>query len=56
MPGATYLQREVRVELVVVENVPDHLVEHGEERTKGPEASVVHDVVQAVGVLKTARH
>ena len=26
-----YLEREVRMELVIVEDIPDHLVEHGEE-------------------------
>lgn len=32
--------------LVVVEDIADHLVEHGEESVEGSQASEVHDVVQ----------
>ena len=47
----SYLEREVRVELVIVEDIPDHLVEHGEERAEGSQASEVHDVLQTLGIL-----
>ena len=42
------------MELVVVENVPDHLVEHGEEGAESSESREVHDVVESLGVLDTA--
>ena len=38
--------------LVVVEDVPDQLVEHGEERVEGTKASEVHDVIQVLGILQ----
>ena len=51
-----YLEREVRVELVVVEDVPDHLVEHGEERAESSESGEVHDMLRLMGMLQTASH
>ena len=47
----TYGHGEVRVSLVVVEDVPDQLIEHGEERVEGMKTSEVHDVIQVLGVL-----
>ena len=47
----TYGHGEVRVSLVVVEDIPDQLVEHGEERVEGTKASEVHDVIQVLGIL-----
>ena len=44
----TYGHGEVRVSLVIVEDIPDQLVEHGEERVEGTE---VHDVIQVLGIL-----
>ena len=42
--------------LVVVQNVADHLVEHGEEGAESSQSSEVHDVVQALGELQAPRH
>ena len=39
---------EVRVGVVVVEDVPHRLVEHGEKGTQSPQASEVQDVLQAL--------
>ena len=47
----TYRHGEVRVSLVVVEDIPDQLVEHGEERVEGTKASEVHDVIQVLSIL-----
>ena len=44
------------MELVVVENVPDHLVQHGEEGAESSQASEVHDVVLPLGVLEATSH
>ena len=44
------------MELVVVEDVPDHLVEHGEERAESSESGEVHDVLRLMGMLQTASH
>ena len=52
----TYRHGEVRVSLVVVEDIPDQLVEHGEERVEGTKASEVHDVIQVLGILKGSHH
>lgn len=51
-----YLEREVRMELVIVKDIPDHLVEHGEERAERSQASEVHDVFQSLGVLQAASY
>ena len=42
--------------LVVVDDVADHLVEHGEEGVEGPQASEVHDVVQPLSILQRLHH
>ena len=42
--------------LVVVEDVPDHLVEHGEEGPECPQAGEVHDVVQGLCMLQSPHH
>lgn len=47
----TYCHGEIRVGQVVVEDIPDHLVEHGEEGAHCSEPGEVHDVVQALCVL-----
>ena len=44
------------MELVVVENVANHLVQHGEEGAKGSQTSEVHDVVQVQGVVQAASY
>ena len=54
--GGANLKGEVRVKLVVAEDVPDHLVEHGEEGAESSQASEVHDVVLPLGVLEATRH
>ena len=38
--------------LVVIKDIPDKLVEHGEERVEGTQASEVHDVVQVLSILE----
>ena len=50
----THLKWEVGVELIVVEDITDHLVQHGEQRAKGSQTSKVHDVIQALSVLEAA--
>ncbi len=42
--------------LVVVEHVPDHLVEHGEEGIERPETSEVHNVFQRLSILQHLHH
>lgn len=41
---------------VVVEDIPDHLVEHGEQGAQGSEPGEVHDVVEALCVLQGPDH
>ena len=52
----THLEGEVGMELIVIENVADHLVEHGEERAQGSQSCEVHDMVQTLGILQAACH
>ena len=47
---------EVLVGVVVVEDVADHLVEHGEEGVECTQAGEVHDVVQLLGKLERLHH
>ena len=47
----TCLHWEVRVRLVVVEDIADHLVEHGEEGTEGSQSGKVHHVVKGLRIL-----
>ena len=47
----TYGHGEVGVSLVVVEDIPDQLVEHGEERVEGTKTGEIHDVIQVLGIL-----
>ena len=47
---------EVLVGVVVVEDVADHLVEHGEEGVECTQAGKVHDVVQLLGKLECLHH
>ena len=44
--------REVWMRLVVVEDISNKLVEHGEERVEGAKTSEVHDVIQVLCMLQ----
>ena len=49
---ATNLHGEVRVVLVVGEDIPDSLVDHGEECAQSSEPGVVHDVLHLCAKLQ----
>ena len=42
--------------LVVVEDIADHLVEHGEEGTEGSQSGKVHHMVEGLRVLQSTHH
>ena len=48
-----YLHGEVGMTGIVADDIAHALIDHGEERSERPQASVVHDVVEAVAVFET---